>query len=118
MDYFVISIFIRNKSYKDAAETREVYRGLPQEPQKLCSGGLSAPHALHTTCRFLFFFSFFFQGLGVSPWMALVFFAIQIRNTSEKMISPMAMIIEITTGLENIVLQLYSIFMLWGLENV
>jgi len=117
MDYLIISICIRIKSYKDAAETQEVYRSLPQEPQKLFSGGLSAPHALHTTCRFLLLFSFFFHGLGVSPSMALVFFAIQIRNTSEKMINPMAIIIEITTGLENIVLLLYSFFIVEGSEN-
>ncbi|RJQ44557.1 MAG: hypothetical protein C4545_00875, partial [Anaerolineaceae bacterium] len=81
-----------------------------QEPQKLFSGGLSAPHDLQTTCGFLTFFSFFFQMLGVSIVTALVFFAIQTRKTSEKMISPIAIIIEMITGLELIVLQLYSHF--------
>lgn len=36
--------------------------------------------------------------------MAFVFFAIQMMNTSEKMINSTAMIMDMTTGLENIFL--------------
>ena len=49
--------------------------------------------------------------------MALDFLAIQSRNTSEKMISPIATIMEMTTGLENIVLLLYSYFIAARSEN-
>lgn len=49
--------------------------------------------------------------------MALDFLAIQSRNTSEKMISPIATIMEMTTGLENIVLLLYSYFTAARSEN-
>ncbi|HOJ00439.1 MAG TPA: hypothetical protein PLL88_02375 [Anaerolineaceae bacterium] len=94
--------------------TRGYYRGLPQEPQKLFSGGLSAPHALQTTWERLFFFHFFFHGLEVSIVMALVFFAIQIKKISEKMINPIATIMEIITGLDNMVVILYSKFWLGG----
>jgi hypothetical protein len=49
--------------------------------------------------------------------MAFVFFAIQTRKTSEKIISPMAIIIEIIMGLENMVMQLYSFFQYWNSEE-
>jgi len=70
----------------------------------LFSGGLSAPHALQTTSGFLwrgvFFFKLIFMG-GIL--IILDFFTIQKMNISEKMIRRMAMIMEMTTGLENIV---------------
>jgi hypothetical protein len=68
----------------------------------LLSGGFFAPQYLQITLDLFLRGTLFFQGLTVCISTMLDFLAIQKMSSSEKMMSAMAMIIEMTTGLENI----------------
>lgn len=66
------------------------------------SVGFFAPQDLQITLELFLRGSLFFQGLTVCMSTILDFLAIQKMSSSEKMMSAIAMIIEMITGLDNI----------------